>query len=60
MKAKIFDVVELTNEKKAIIVTNEKNNAYMARVIDNEQETIENIISKDINKIIKRSNIHKR
>lgn len=24
MKAKIFDVVELTNEKKAIIVTNEK------------------------------------
>ncbi len=60
MKAKIFDVVELTNEKKAIIVTNEKNNTYMARVIDHEQETIENIISKDINKIIKRSNIHKR
>lgn len=60
MKAKIFDVVELTNEKKAIIVTNEKNNTYMARVIENGQETIENIISKDINKIIKRSNIHKR
>lgn len=37
-----------------------KNNTYMARVIENGQETIENIISKDINKIIKRSNIHKR
>lgn len=56
MKIKQFDVVELKDKNKAIILEIRKRKKYYAEVIDNKGETIEKgqITLKQIKKVIYR------
>lgn len=54
MKYKRFEVVELKNENKAVILEVKKNNEYFAEIVDSNGNTIENriITNSEISKII--------
>lgn len=59
MKIKKFDVVELKNKNKAVILEIYKRKRYYAEIVNDKGETInkKEIISKEIDKIIYRKEI---
>ncbi len=59
MKIKKFDVVELKNKNKAVILEIYKRKRYYAEIVNDKGETInkKEIISKEIDKIIYRKKI---
>lgn len=59
MKIKKFDVVELKNKNKAVILEIYKRKKYYAEIVNDKGETInkKEIISKEIDKIIYRKKI---
>ena len=61
MKIKKFDVVELKNKNKAVILEIYKRKKYYAEIVNDKGETInkKEIISKEIDKIIYRKEIEK-
>ncbi len=61
MKIKKFDVVELKNKNKAVILEIYKRKRYYAEIVNAKGETInkKEIISKEIDKIIYRKEIEK-
>ncbi|MCI9246095.1 MAG: hypothetical protein HFJ30_03040 [Clostridia bacterium] len=61
MKIKKFDVVELKNKNKAVILEIYKRKRYYAEIVNDKGETInkKEIISKEIDKIIYRKEIEK-
>lgn len=54
MKIRKFDVVELKNRNKAIILMINKEKSYLAEIIDKEGKSLERkiIIKKEINRVI--------
>lgn len=54
MKIRIFDVVELKNKNKAIILKIEKGKYYFAEIIDKDRKKVErkNIIKEEINRVV--------
>ena len=61
MKIKKFDVVELKNKNKAVILEIYKRKKYYAEIVNDKGNTIDKkeIISKEIDKIIYRKEIEK-
>lgn len=61
MKIKKFDVVELKNKNKAVILEIYKRKRYYAEIVNDKGETInkKEITSKEIDKIIYRKEIEK-
>ena len=61
MKIKKFDVVELKNKNKAVILEIYKRKRYYAEIVNDKGETInkKEIISKEIDKIIYRKEIER-
>lgn len=61
MKIKKFDVVELKNKNKAVILEIYKRKKYYAEIVNDKGETInkKEITSKEIDKIIYRKEIEK-
>lgn len=62
MKIKKFDVVELKNKNKAVILEIYKRKRYYAEIVNDKGETInkKEIISKEIDKIIYRKKFKNR
>ncbi len=54
MKIRKFNVVELKNKNKAIILMTNKGKSYFAEIIDKDGKTLERkiIIKKEINRVI--------
>lgn len=54
LKIRKFDVVELKNRNKAIILMINKEKSYLAEIIDKEGKSLERkiIIKKEINRVI--------
>ena len=61
MKIKKFDVVELKNKNKAVILEIYKRKRYYAEIVNDKGETInkKEITSKEIDKIIYRKEIER-
>lgn len=61
MKIKKFDVVELKNKNKAVILEIYKRKKYYAEIVNDKGETInkKEITSKEIDKIIYRKEIER-
>lgn len=61
MKIKKFDVVELKNKNKAVILEIYKRNKYYAEIINDMDKTIDKkeITSKQIDKVIYRKEIER-
>lgn len=61
MKIKKFDVVELKNKNKAVILEIYKRKRYYAEIVNDKGETInkKEITAKEIDKIIYRKEIEK-
>ncbi len=61
MKIKLFDVVELKNRNKAVILEIYKRKKYYAEIVNDKGETInkKEITSKEIDKVIYRKEIER-